>query len=326
MAVTLGIRWSCLAWRGRLPWSARPWALPFAAVPVLSAKTCQQQGKRHRSGSEWAAVWAGKRHRWFPGRPIVWVGDGEYATVALVRACQACGVRWVTRMRWDASLGDRPVPQPQSKRGRKPKKGGRQPGLRDRLTDPATAWQEGTVPWYGGRKQPVETTTGAALGYRPGADPVPMRWVLLRPRDDAPGHRNPWALLCSDPDASALEIVAWYGGRWPIEVTFQEMRACLGFETQRHWPRQAMARTTPCRFEVFRVVVLRAQTLHPGSLPVGTQTWYPQTEATFSDALAAVRAHVWEHLHDTNSSEKAEMCLIPRSLWECLQNLACFAA
>jgi len=35
----LGIRWCCLALLVEVPWSGRPWALPFLIVPVLAPKT-----------------------------------------------------------------------------------------------------------------------------------------------------------------------------------------------------------------------------------------------------------------------------------------------
>src|SRR5918911_693018 len=44
-----GIRWLCACLLVRVPWSARPWALPFFVVPVLAAKVCQRLGKAPRS-------------------------------------------------------------------------------------------------------------------------------------------------------------------------------------------------------------------------------------------------------------------------------------
>jgi hypothetical protein len=45
VAYRLGIRWLCLAVLVPVPWSKRPWALPFLAVPAPTAKTSQ---KLHR--------------------------------------------------------------------------------------------------------------------------------------------------------------------------------------------------------------------------------------------------------------------------------------
>ncbi|MCC6446996.1 MAG: transposase, partial [Armatimonadetes bacterium] len=164
-AVTSGIRWSCLCLLVTVPWSGRLWALPFLVVPVLSEKTCQKLKKTHRSGTQWAAWMLAKVRRWVPGRQIVLVGDGEYATVELIRASQQGAGLLVGRLRWDASLWAFPDPQPPSKRGRKPKKGARLPSLRQRLDDPATLWQPATFTWYGGAAKTVQIATGSCLWW-----------------------------------------------------------------------------------------------------------------------------------------------------------------
>ncbi len=69
-----------------------------------------------------------------------------------------------------------------------------------------------------------------------------------------------------------------------------------------------------------------AHTLHAQTLPFAKRAWYPKAEATFADALAAVRRHLWASLNDFNSPLQRNLCLIPRSVWHCLQNVACYAA
>lgn len=149
VVTSLGIRWCCVALLVPVPWSRRPWALPFIVVPVLSPKTSAKLGKTHRTSVDWAMYLIEKVRRWQPERDIVFVGDGSYAAVALVHRCQRLKrpVRFVSRLRLDAALYDEPTPQPKSKRGPKPQKGLRQPNLAIRLQDPTTVWQRVTVPW-----------------------------------------------------------------------------------------------------------------------------------------------------------------------------------
>jgi hypothetical protein len=147
VAVSLGMRWCCLCLLVAVPWSRRPWALPFLVVPVLSAKTAKRLGKPHRSGVWWAAALVGKIRAWHPDRQIILVGDGAYAAVDLVAACQRRQGTQVTRLRLDAGLYDFPAPQAGSTRGPKPKKGARQPSLRQRLADPHTVWHPARVAW-----------------------------------------------------------------------------------------------------------------------------------------------------------------------------------
>jgi hypothetical protein len=163
VAVSLGIRWCCLCLLVAVPWSRRPWALPFLVVPVLSEKTAKRRGKLHRSGVAWAACLVRKLRAWYPDREIILVGDGEYAAVELVATCQQRRVTQVARLRIDAGLYDMPAPQPASKRGPKPKKGTRQRSLRQRLADPHTAWQRARVAWYGNQVRDVEWVSEIAL-------------------------------------------------------------------------------------------------------------------------------------------------------------------
>ena len=68
-------------------------------------------------------------------------------------------------------------------------------------------------------------------------------------------------MLCTDIEADPLQIVQWYMLRWQVEVTFEELRAHLGVETQRQWSDQAIARTTPSLFGLFSVATLAADVL-----------------------------------------------------------------
>jgi hypothetical protein len=339
VALSLGIRWCVVSLLVAVPWSEREWALPFLVVPVLSEKTCHRLKKRHMSGVEWA-IWIVKTLReWQPDRKITLVGDGGYAAVELVRACQTQQVRLITRLRWDATLYEAPEPQPKSKRGPKPKKGARQPSFAQRVADPKCTWKTATISWYGGSEKTVELLSGTGLWHTPGADPVALRWVIVRyeEEDRSTGKRTQktWTLLCSETEGvTAEEIVRAYVGRWNQEVMFEEVRAYLGFETQRHWSIRAIERTTPCLFGLFSLVVLMAHALHPKELPLQQSAWYVKEEASFSDALAAVRSHLWNCRWNTlknrmkylNSPKTEEVCLIPRQVWDQLQQVLCHAA
>ena len=90
-------------------------------------------------------------------------------------------------------------------------------------------------------------------------------------------------------------MVSWFTARWPIETTFQEVRAHLGFETPRQHVAKSVLRTAPCLLGLFSVVCLifaEHTRRHPIRLR-GTK-WYAKTEATFSDAIATVRRLLWQ--------------------------------
>jgi hypothetical protein len=355
-----GIRWLCLGLLVPLPWSQRQWALPFLAVPLLAAHTAQQRRTRQTTRIPWTRWLVRHVGRWCreaaPEREILFVGDGDFAAVALVHTVQQAGspglaagtphrVQLVARLRLDARLYEDPEPQPKGKRGRKPKKGVRQPRLEERLEDPETDWQPLQVAWYGGGTRVVEVATGRALWHTPGQDPVPIRWVLVRelqPNADAApaGVAEPpaatgealreGAYFSSDPSRTPAEILGAFVARWNIEVTFQELRAQLGLETAAHWSAKAVGRTTPCLLGLFSVAVLQAHAWYPHGLPFQQTGWYAKEQATFSDVLAAVRARLWQvpeqqPANYAGSALPPDWCLIPQALLRQLRQVACYA-
>lgn len=325
VVTSLGLRWICLAILVPLPWSQRPWALPFMVVLTLAPGTSKRLGKRHRTIVEWAAIMITRVRRWQPNREMVLVGDGTYAATELVEHCQTQQrpVKLVSRLRLDAVLHDEPLPQPEGKRGPKPKKGPRQPSLAYRLAHRTTAWFECLVPWYGGTNKRLTYTTGTALWYHRGHKPEPIRWVLVRCPENT---YKPTALFCSDQTVTAEQIITWFIARWNIEVTFEEIRAHLGFETQRQWSDRAIERTTPCLFGVFSLVVLMAAVLYPDKLPIRRTSWYTKQEATFIDALAAVRHCLWSSRNCDTSSPQPDALAIPENTLFSLLEIACYAS
>jgi len=238
----------------------------------------------------------------------------------------------VARLRLDAQLYAFAGPQPKSKRGPKPKKGGRLRSLASRFADPKTVWCENALGWYGGQHKPVGYRTGVCLWHTPGQDPGPIRFVLVRYQETnkrtGKVRVQAAALLCSDttdPTITPEQIIGWYVGRWNIEVTFEEMRAHLGLETQRQGSARAIERTPPCLLGLFSLVVLMAQRLHPETLPLRASGWYSKEEAAFSEVLAAVRGHVWSARNNAHSPESGQRCLIPMHLWRQVQQVLAYA-
>src|SRR5436305_14846058 len=113
--------------------------------------------------------------------------------------------------------------------------------------------------------------------------------------------------------------------RWSLEVTYEESRAHLGVETQRQWSDLAIERSTPCLLGLSSLVVLLAYALHSdGKVPIQQAAWYPKTQATFSDVLAAVRRHLWGGLTFQTSASHPDVCLVPRTDLSMLIQAACY--
>jgi hypothetical protein len=112
-----------------------------------------------------------------------------------------------------------------------------------------------------------------------------------------------------------------------MEVTFAEARLPLGMETQRQWTERAIARPTPALLSLDSIMTRTAQRLiEQGATCMRNTTWYRKTHPTFSDAMALVRRHVWDHLHFSMSCQETDMIKIPRELFERFIDAVCYAA
>ncbi len=143
---------------------------------------------------------------------------------------------------------------------------------------------------------------------------------------DPKGKFETRALLCTDLNQTPRQILEWFLLRWQVEVTFAEVRAHLGVETQRQWSDLAIARTTPVLLALFSIVTLLAHCLaRRGTLPVQQSAWYAKSQPTFSDAIALVRQRLWRRTSFFTSLSARHLTKIPRALFAGLMQAACYA-
>ncbi len=321
-----GLRWICASLLVPLPWAARVWALPFLTVLAPSERDTKRRRRRFKPLTAWARQMILQVHRWAPARRLIVVGDRAYAALELLDAVRAVATV-VARLRLDARLFTPPPPRVPGQKGRPRVVGNRLPNLTQHAVDAEAAWIRLTIPrWYGERNRPIEVLSQTAVWYSTGFPPVPIRWVLIR---DPHGHFATQALLCTELDADPLHIVSWFILRWQLEVTFHEVRAHLGVETQRQWSERAILRTTPALMGLFSVVTLLAHehlTAAPPGDALHPTAWYAKTTLTFSDALALVRRRLWTHSAFPTSPYTPGLVKVPQALLDHLTDLLCYAA
>jgi hypothetical protein len=319
-----GLRWMSLMLLTPIPWAGRVWALPFLTVLAPSERYATRTGKPHKTPLDWARQMVLQLRRWLPEREIVVVGDNTYAAIEWLDSVRR-SVTAITRLRLDAALYAPAPPRKPGTRGRSRKKGERLSTLSEVLADPKTFWRRVQVSqWYGRTERELEIATGTAVWYHSGLPVVPLRWVLVR---DPEGKLDPKAFLCTDLEIDPVAILSYFVRRWQIEVTFEEVRAHLGVETQRQWSDLAIARTTPCLLGLFSLVALMAERLHTrGELIVRQAAWYDKPVPTFSDALAAVRRQLWRQQHFSIFPSDSEIAVIPRDALERLTDALAYAA
>lgn len=325
-----GLRWVCVMLLVEIPWAARVWALPFLSALAPSKRYATERGRRHKKITEWAWQLLLQLRRWYPEREIVAVADSAYASLKLLDRCRNLSrpVTFITRLRLDAALYEPAPPRKPGQIGRPRLKGERLPNLSEVAEAPNTVWKPTTIAnWYGSGERMVEIASATAVWYSTGLFAVPVRWVLIR---DPKGEFKTQALLCTDLKADPQKIVSWFVMRWQLEVTFQEVRRHLGYETQRQWSDLAIRRTTPALLGLFSLLTLFAHGRMRQAADVFRQArqaaWYHKSHPTFADALALVRKELWANETFCGSSADTETVKVPRAFMERLTDAVCYAA
>ena len=318
-----GLRWLSAMLLVKVPWADRVMALPFLTLLAPSKRFYAGKMRAPKTLLDWARQAALQIHRWLPDRYIVLVADSAFAAIEFLAAVRnhACVV---TRLRLDANLFGFPPQKPKG-RGRPPIKGKPHKKLSALIKDRKVSWKRYRVSlWYGRTNRLVDIASGTALWYRSGVPPVPIRWLLVR---DPKGELEPQAFLTTNLNARPCDILAWFVSRWQVEVTFAEVRAHLGVETQRQWSDKAILRTTPVLLGLFSIVTLWAHDLAKSrKFKPRTTAWYPKAVLTFSDAIAAVRREIWHNQISFMSRPSRDSIKIPRHIWNRMENALAHAA
>ena len=324
-----GLRWVCVMLLVEIPWASRVWALPILSALAPSERYAAKRGRRHKKITEWAWQLLLVVRRWYPQREIVAIADRAYASLKLLESCRKLSepITFVSRLRLDAALYEPAPPRHPHQIGRPRLKGERLPNLSEVAQDPNTVWKMTKIAnWYGNSERMVEIASKTAVWYSTGLFAVPLRWVLVR---DPEGEFKTQALLCTDLGADPKKILSWFLMRWQLEVTFQEVRRHLGFETQRQWSDMAIRRTTPALLGLFSLITLSAhRQMRQAADAFRRQAgWYHKAHPTFADALALVRKELWAQEQTFCGLPSAtDTIKLPRVFVERLTDAVCYAA
>jgi hypothetical protein len=222
-----------------------------------------------------------------PERQINVVGDAAYASDAWRGVSSRVTV--TSRLRANAALYKR-TPPPTGKKGRPAKWGQRLPSLAKLALDPATSWTEHIVQRYG-KTETLMLHTIDCLWTPLGAE-TPVRVILVQDTNKSSGYQI--ALITTDLNATAAEIVERYADRWPIEVAFEEGKQVFGVGHARNRTPKAVQRTVPFQFLAMNLTIIwyAASGHHPDVVAEhrARSPWYlTKTTPSFADMLAKLR-------------------------------------
>jgi hypothetical protein len=239
VATASGNHWVVMGLAIRIPRTNKIYCLPIHAKLHLP-------GKKRPSEATLAKQMLDDVLAWFPGRKLVFLGDGAYSAKNLLGNLDA-RVTHIGVMRADAAIYDpRPPEQPKSKRGIKPHKGPRLPCPRDAIkkadSHPCGPWVWRTVKAraYGvTRKLKVlsyQVVWPKVLGLRP------ILVVLVR---DPLGKFKDAHLFTTDLSADAVWVIEAFSRRWSIEVVFKSSKQVMGIQSPQHWCQGSIEKLSP---------------------------------------------------------------------------------
>jgi hypothetical protein len=160
----------------------------------------------------WAEPWLN-----LLGKPIWVVADGAYAKADVLKPAKSLGMTVVSRLRKDAALYTVPGPHPEGRRGRPRIYGERRIDLAKRAGQ-GRGWSTGVFDLYGEKKVKRYKTFTAT--WRPAGGAI--RVVLV---DEPTGWR---AYFCTDPTATAADILGAVADRFSLEITFRDCKQVVG--------------------------------------------------------------------------------------------------
>jgi hypothetical protein len=258
----------------------------------LAWRVYQKQGSRtkqeHRTKSQLAAEMIVMVAAWFPDREFLVVADIAYIGKHLLKNRPA-RVQVLGPICWDAALYEA-VAEPV--RGHR--HGQRLATPKGMLADDRQ-WpvQRKKIAFKDSCVRALQVKVIDNVCWYPVAGSAAVRIVLVR---DPQGDWRDEALVSTDRDLSAAEIITGYCRRWSVEVAFCEAKQLLGFHEPQVWCERSVERAAPMAWFVGSLIILWYVVAgHAGEQAQRERPWYKNKETpTMADMLAACRYQMWE--------------------------------
>lgn len=223
---------------------------------------------------------------WLPERDFALCGDGAYATL-LGRGLPRTTV--TSRMRRDAAIYEAAPPRT-GKRGRPRTKGERLPApqaLAAKLKDRDFERVEFDCR---GRGATALVWSKRVLWYRVDKTRLVTLVVVRDPEGACPDD----FFVTDDPEASGADVVARYVGRWSIEVTFRDVKQCLGGEDPQSWKGNGPERAAALSLWLYSAIWAWYIATYGTARTWTARPWYSKKSTpSFLDALASLRRALW---------------------------------
>jgi len=238
----------------------------------------------HRTRPEWAVELITMVAGWFPDRQLVVSGDSAYGEASVLQKLPA-NADLTSHVHPKGVLYEPAgIPAP-GRRGPRPKKGRRLPGLKEWTNDPTLPWQTLVFDQFG-LHATLQVKTRQALYYTAGTD----RLLTILLVHGAKGQRPDQRFYCTRLDWTARQILSAYAARWAIEMTVEDVQQLLGFEDPANRKEKAVRRTAPMALVLYSLVMLWFHNEGHCDLQFADRPWYRRKcEPSFADLLTTLR-------------------------------------
>ena len=221
------------------------------------------------------------------------LGDSAFTAPAILahlpEAIQVTG-----RIPADARLHE-PAPQPQpGRRGRPRVRGVRLPAPQDLLQ--TKGLRRVTLNFYENTTQHVRLAHMQGCLYR-----VPSRHVQVVIIEHLKGGRGIETFYSTVVDHEPIAILEQYSWRWPIEVTFHDVKQHLGIDQPQNRKIKASRRTAATGFLLYSLIIWWHEAKCPQPVRL-LRSWRGKRHPSFSDILAGLRSDTLQSMLKTNLS------------------------
>jgi hypothetical protein len=283
--------WVVLAVVVHLPFCPRPFALPLLFRLYRTSKECRRHGHVYRTKNQLARQMLQVLLSWVPEGMLRVCMDGAYCNSTVVRGLPERLVLFGVA-RPDACLTAAPPARKPGQRGRTPLRGQRLPSP-TQLARRRSGWQTLQLELYGQRRT-LRVQSLVAQWYGTAGARL-LHLVVVR---QTGGTRSCRVFFCTQPDMDVAQLLQTYALRWPLEVTFRDLKQLLGFSQSSARLRTAVERTAPFIGLLYTSLLLWAA--RGGSsvaqLLMPERPWYHQkVHLSFADILYAAQRLLGQH-------------------------------
>lgn len=277
----------------------------YFCLPVLwrvyekKDKQNKKKAAAHRTKGQLAAEMVLFVAEKWPTRKIIVVGDSAYVGQHLLKE-RPSNVQVLGPIRWDAALSTvalEPGKRVRGKRLATPKK----------MLDDDRRWPVQTLTVdFGSSKRELSVKLVKDVCWDHAAGRTPLQLVLVR---DPAGQWRDEALVTTDLNLTAEEMIVGYCRRWSVEVAFCDAKQLLGFHDPQVRCELSVERAAPLSWFLGSLVVLwYVLSGKDGPQAERERPWYKhKVTPTFADMLASCRLQHWQAWLDVKSASKAEL-------------------